>query len=63
MNAPGRSPARIPEGAAHWAAIRADHSARHGRTWPEFSRELGLWWGGLPSAWRVHCAPGERPAN
>lgn len=39
-----------------WAAIRGDHPARHGRTGPAFSRELGLWWGGLLAAWRVHCA-------
>jgi uncharacterized protein YndB with AHSA1/START domain len=38
-----------------WAAIRPDHPARHGRTGPAFSRELGLWWGDLLSAWRVHC--------
>ena len=43
-----------------WAAIRADHPARHGRVGPEFSRELGLWWGDLLAAWRVHCAQAVR---
>ncbi|MBE7417228.1 MAG: SRPBCC domain-containing protein [Ideonella sp.] len=40
-----------------WAAIRADHPVRHGRVGPEFSREIGLWWGALLSALRVHAAP------
>jgi len=43
-----------------WAAIRADHPARHGRVGSEFSRELGLWWGDLLAAWRLHCAQAGR---
>jgi Activator of Hsp90 ATPase homolog 1-like protein len=39
-----------------WAAIRADHPVRHGKTGADFSREIGLWWGGLLAAWRVRCA-------
>jgi uncharacterized protein YndB with AHSA1/START domain len=39
-----------------WAAIRADHPVRHGRTGADFSREIGLWWGALLASWRVRCA-------
>jgi hypothetical protein len=28
---------------------------RHGRTGADFSREIGLWWGGLLSALRLRC--------
>lgn len=44
-----------------WAAIRADHPVRHGLGGPEFSREIGLWWGGLLSSWRVRCGAAGAP--
>jgi uncharacterized protein YndB with AHSA1/START domain len=28
-----------------WAALRADHPARHGLLGAEFARMIGLWWG------------------
>jgi hypothetical protein len=37
-----------------WAAIRADHPARHGLQGADFSRMIGLWWGDLMSAMRVY---------
>ncbi|HTY48850.1 MAG TPA: hypothetical protein VMB48_04070, partial [Steroidobacteraceae bacterium] len=39
-----------------WAAIRADHPARHGLAGTAFSRMLGLWWGDLMSALREYVA-------
>jgi len=35
-----------------WAAIRADHPARHGQETTAFVRSLGLWWGDQLSALR-----------
>jgi uncharacterized protein YndB with AHSA1/START domain len=52
---PSASGTRVTVTHSGWAAIRADHPARHCRTGPEFSRDLGLWWGDLLSAWRAHC--------
>jgi uncharacterized protein YndB with AHSA1/START domain len=40
-----------------WAALRPDHPARHGKLGAEHSREVGLWWGALLAAWRLHCTP------
>jgi uncharacterized protein YndB with AHSA1/START domain len=36
-----------------WAAIRGDHPVRHGRAMPAFIGEMGRWWGGLLSSYRV----------
>jgi len=38
------------------AALRADHPARHGMQGAEFSRMIGLWWGGQMSSLRSICA-------
>lgn len=40
-----------------WAALRPDHPVRHGKVGAEHSREVGLWWGALLSALRVHANP------
>lgn len=37
-----------------WSTIPENHPARHGAAGPEFSRTLGLWWGGLMSSLRHH---------
>jgi uncharacterized protein YndB with AHSA1/START domain len=39
-----------------WAALRADHPARHGHTGAAFSRMIGSWWGELLGALREHAA-------
>ncbi|MGD9599722.1 MAG: SRPBCC domain-containing protein [Steroidobacteraceae bacterium] len=39
-----------------WAAIPADHPARHGEAPAVVIRRLGLWWGELLSALREHAA-------
>jgi uncharacterized protein YndB with AHSA1/START domain len=45
-----------------FAALRADHPARHGLQGAEFSRMIGLWWGELMSSLRLNCAaPGKEP--
>lgn len=36
-----------------WAAIRADHPARHGQATAAFVRGLGLWWGEQLSSLRM----------
>jgi uncharacterized protein YndB with AHSA1/START domain len=41
-----------------WAALRADHPARHGLEGAAFSRMLGLWWGELMSS--LHEFVGRR---
>lgn len=51
----GDNATRVTVTHSGWAAVRVDHPARHGRVGPAFSRELGLWWGDLLSAWRLHC--------
>jgi hypothetical protein len=61
---PARLGTRVTVTHSGWAAIRADHPARHGRTGPAFSRELGLWWGDLLRAWQMRCSaapPSHRP--
>ena len=37
-----------------WAALGADHPARHGLQGAEFSRSMGLWWADLLTAMREH---------
>jgi uncharacterized protein YndB with AHSA1/START domain len=39
-----------------WDAIRPDHAARHGETSAIFLRQLGLWWGGQLSVYRLCTA-------
>ena len=58
---PAREGTRVTVTHSGWASIRPDHPARHGRTGPAFSRELGLWWGDLLSGWRMRCAAPPRP--
>jgi uncharacterized protein YndB with AHSA1/START domain len=43
-----------------WAQIRPDHPARHGQPSGPYLRSLGLWWGDLLTALRVHVL---RPAT
>jgi uncharacterized protein YndB with AHSA1/START domain len=38
-----------------WAALRADHPARHGNQGAAFSRMIGLWWGDQLSSLREVC--------
>lgn len=38
-----------------WSAIRPDHPARHGLEVVAFVRMLGLWWGDLATALRLHA--------
>ena len=52
---PTASGTRVTVTHSGWAAIRQDHPVRHGKTGADFSREIGLWWGGLLSALRVRC--------
>lgn len=40
-----------------WAALRPDHPVRHGKHGAEHSREVGLWWGALLAALRLHSTP------
>jgi uncharacterized protein YndB with AHSA1/START domain len=37
------------------SALRADHPARHGLADAEFCRMIGLWWGEIVTALRLHC--------
>lgn len=53
---PSENGTRVTVTHTGWAAIRDDHPVRHGKTGADFSREIGLWWGGLLSALRVHIA-------
>jgi uncharacterized protein YndB with AHSA1/START domain len=39
-----------------WNHIRLDHPARHGHEVSAFVRMMGMWWGELLSALRVHAA-------
>jgi hypothetical protein len=41
-----------------WSSIRADHPARHGLEVEAFVRMMGLWWGDLVTALRVHAQGG-----
>ena len=38
-----------------WAALRADHPARHGQQGAEFVRTMRLWWADLLTAMREHA--------
>jgi uncharacterized protein YndB with AHSA1/START domain len=62
---PTSSGTRVTVTHSGWAALRADHPVRHGKTGADFSREIGLWWGALMAAWRVRCnaaAPRDPPS-
>ena len=37
------------------SGLRADHPARHGLADAEFCRMIGLWWGEIVTALRLHC--------
>lgn len=37
-----------------WSALPDDHPARHGNVGADFSRMIGMWWGGLLTALREH---------
>jgi uncharacterized protein YndB with AHSA1/START domain len=37
-----------------WSALPDDHPARHGLTGADFSRMIGMWWGGLMTSLREH---------
>ena len=43
-----------------FAALREGHPVRHGLAGADFSRTMGLWWGGLMTALREHVE--RRPA-
>lgn len=38
-----------------WAAIRADHPARHGEEMRTFTRTLAAWWGDLVTSFRMRA--------
>ncbi|MFO0568090.1 MAG: SRPBCC domain-containing protein [Polyangiaceae bacterium] len=40
------------------AALRPDHPVRHGESTTSFLRRLGLWWGDLAQALRLHASRG-----
>jgi uncharacterized protein YndB with AHSA1/START domain len=42
-----------------WAALRADHPARHGLQGVAFSRMIGLWWGDQVQSLRLLCRSGQ----
>lgn len=42
-----------------WSQLRPDHPARHGSVGAAFSRNMGLWWGGLMSSYREYIARGD----
>jgi Activator of Hsp90 ATPase homolog 1-like protein len=42
---PTESGTRVTVQHRGWAALRADHPARHGLQGADFSRMIGLWWG------------------
>ncbi len=39
-----------------WAALRADHPARHGQQAARFIEHMGRWWGDLLGAYRAHAS-------
>ena len=49
--------ASLPIAGARAQGAWPDHPVRHGKQGAEHSREVGLWWGALLSAWRLHCMP------
>jgi uncharacterized protein YndB with AHSA1/START domain len=40
-----------------FAALRPDHPVRHGQEAEAFVRRIGLWWGELLTALRIHVLP------
>jgi uncharacterized protein YndB with AHSA1/START domain len=44
-----------------WSQIRTDHPVRHGLEPTAFVRMMGLWWGDLMSALRLHVASRPQP--
>lgn len=38
-----------------FSALRDDHPVRHGRVGADFSRWIGMWWGGLMTSLREHA--------
>lgn len=55
---PSRSGTRVTVTHRGWAAIRADHPARHELDVPEFVAMMGRWWADLVTSLREHV--GER---
>jgi hypothetical protein len=43
-----------------WAALRADHPARHGQQGAELVAMMGLWWAALLTAFREHVGHTRR---
>ena len=39
-----------------WSSLPAEHPARHGLTGADFSRMIGMWWGGLMTSFRERVA-------
>jgi uncharacterized protein YndB with AHSA1/START domain len=39
-----------------WSALPDAHPARHGLVGADFSRRIGMWWGGLMTSLREHIA-------
>ena len=46
---------------AGFAALPAEHPARHGKQGAEFSRWMGMWWGDLMTALREYAADRSGP--
>ncbi len=53
---PSASGTRVTVVHRGWSALRPDHPARHGLQGASFVRMIGLWWGDLMSALRLHAA-------
>ncbi|MBX3232993.1 MAG: SRPBCC domain-containing protein [Labilithrix sp.] len=45
-----------------FSALRDGHPVRHGKTGADFSRMIGLWWGGLATAFREHAEAARGPS-
>lgn len=43
-----------------WSTLRDGHPARHGLVGADFSRMIGMWWGGLMTALREHAGVAGR---
>lgn len=54
---PSAAGTRVTVTHSGFAALRADHPVRHGRSGADFSRQMGLWWGDLLTALRRHVTP------
>ncbi len=46
-----------------FAALPDGHPVRHGKTGPDFSRQIGMWWSGLASSLREHVLAAKRPVH